>query len=95
MAQLPQINEFLCFLSVQFDKFARENLIATLLDTYVYSEAAEAKNILIGKCEELNISESIGDFTMKRVEGKRDALRRVVTDASMTPSEFGRLSIAS
>ena len=58
-----------------------ENLIATLLDTYVYSEAAEAKNILIGKCEELNISESIGDFTIKRVEGKRDALRRVVTDA--------------
>ena len=63
------------------DNFNRENLIATLVDNYVYSEALDAKDTLTKQCELLKISESVKDFAIKRVPGKKDALRRVVTDA--------------
>ena len=63
------INKFLCFLTVQFDKIDRENLIAVLVDSYVFCQALEAKN-------------SIKEFTKTRQEAKSAAaLRRVVTDA--------------
>ena len=75
------INEFLCFLTVQFDKIDRENLISTLVDSYVFREALEAKNLLITECEKALISDKIKDFAIKRIEGKAGALKRVVTDA--------------
>ena len=75
------INEFLCFLTVQFDKLDRENLISILVDSYVLGEAIEAKNTLIAECEKISIKDSIKDFSKPRVKGKADALRRVVTDA--------------
>ena len=80
MAKL-HINEFLCFLTVQFKKLDRENLIIALLDAYVYREALEAKNTLIAECKKVSITDSIEEFTIKRVEGKAGALKCVVTDA--------------
>ena len=80
MAQV-HINEFLCFLSVQFDNFGKENLITTLVESYVFNEALEAKNYLITKCNELNIGDSITEFTKTRIPGRSGALIRVVTDA--------------
>ena len=74
-------NEFLCFLSIQFDKLDRENLISTLGDFYSFREALEAKNILIAECEKVGIVDSIKDFSVKRIEGRAGALRRVVIDA--------------
>ena len=76
-----QVNELLCFLTVQFDKIDRENLISTLIDSYVYREALEAKNILISECDKASISDSIKEYTKARVEGKAGALKRVITDA--------------
>ena len=75
------VNEFLCFLTVQFDKLDRENLISALGDFYSFREALEAKNALVVECEKASITESIKDYSVKRVEGKAGALRRVVTDA--------------
>ena len=74
------INEFLCFLTAQFDKIDRENLISTLGDFYSYREALEAKNLLVTECEKASLGDSIKDFSGKRVEGKAGALRRVITD---------------
>ena len=75
-----QINELLCFLTVQFDKIDRENLISLLVDSYVFREALEAKTILISECEKASISESIKDYCTTRVKGKSGALNRVITD---------------
>ena len=75
------INEFLCFLSVQFDKIERDRLISILVETYGFRAALEAKNILICECEKISITDSIKEFCVKRQEGKSGALRRVVTDA--------------
>ena len=75
------VNELLCFLTVQYDKMDRENLITSLLEFYSYREAIEAKNLLVSECEKVSIVESIKEFTVKRVEGKSGALRRVITDA--------------
>ena len=75
------INEFLCCLSAQFDKIARDNLISMLHDFYGYRASLEAKNILISECEKISVKDSISEFTIKRVEGKSGALRRVITDA--------------
>ena len=76
------INEFLCFLSSNFDKLRRENLLTTLHDFYGFREASDAKNVLILECRNVSISDSIEEFTGKRVEGKSGALRRVITDTS-------------
>ena len=76
-----QINEFLCFLTVQLDNMNRDNLISALQDGFTYIKAVEAKDILIAECQKASISDSIKDYTVKRVEGKSGALRRVVTDA--------------
>ena len=75
------INEFLCFLTVQFDKIERDRLISILIETYGFRATLEAKNILISECEQVTIIDSIKDFCAKRQEGKSGALRRVVTDA--------------
>ena len=75
------INEFLCFLTVQLGKIDRENLITILVDKYGYREALEAKETLISECKKVQISDAIKDFTIKRIEGKAGALKRVVTDA--------------
>ena len=78
-----QINEFLCFLTVQFNKINRENLITTLVEFYSISQALEAKTILIAKCKKISLIDAITQFTGKRVEGKsggKGAFRRVVTD---------------
>ena len=80
MAQL-HINEFLCFLSVQFDKFTRENLITTLVEANVFNKALEAKNYLITKCTEHNIDDPITEYTKSRMRGRSGALLRVVADA--------------
>ena len=45
------INEFLCFMTAQFNKLDREHLISMLVDSYVLREAVEAKNTLIAECE--------------------------------------------
>ena len=74
------INELLRFLSVQFDKMTRDNLISVLLDSYSYRAALDAKTVLISECEKVSIVESIGDFTVKRQAGKSGALSRVITD---------------
>ena len=76
-----QVNELLCFLTVQFKKMDRENLISTLIDSYVYREALDAKNILISECEKASISDSIKDYTKSRPEGKAGAIKRLITDA--------------
>ena len=60
-------NEFLCFLTVQYDKLDRDNLISTLVDFYSYRKAIDAKNILVTKCAKATLSESIKDFSIKRV----------------------------
>ena len=73
-------NEFLCFLTAQYDKIDRENLISSLGDFYSYREALEAKTLLVSECEKANIVDSIKEFSIKRVEGKSGALRRVITD---------------
>ena len=75
------INEFLCCLSAQFDKIARDNLISMLHDFYGYRAALEAKNVLLSECEKLSISDSISEFSIKRVAGKSGSLLRVITDA--------------
>ena len=75
------INEFLCFLTVQLGKIDRENLITILVDKYGYREALEAKDTLISEYKKLQITDEIIDYTIKRIEGKSGALRRVVTDA--------------
>ena len=75
------INEYLCFLTVQFDKLDRENLISTLVEFYSYREALDAKNTLVSECEKASLNDSIKEFSLKRVEGKSRALRRVVTNA--------------
>ena len=75
------INEFLCCLLAQFNKIARDNLISMLHDFYGYRAALEAKNILISECEKLSVSDSISEFSIKRIGGKSGALLRVITDA--------------
>ena len=75
------INEFLCFLTGQFDKLDRENLISTLVEFYSFREALDAKTTLVSECEKVSIMDSIKEFAVKRVKGKSGALRRVVTDA--------------
>ena len=74
------INEFLCFLTVQFDKLDRENLISALGDFYSFREALEAKNVLVAECEKASIVDSIKEYSVKRIEGRAGSLRRVVTD---------------
>ena len=61
MASL-MVNEFLCFLSVQFNKMKKDNLISVLLDSYCYRAASEAKTILITECK--NVFDSIADFPL-------------------------------
>ena len=51
-----------------------------LVESYTFRAALEAKNILITECEKVSIVDSIGDFTVKRQDGKSGALRRVITD---------------
>ena len=80
MASL-RINEFLCFLSVQFNKMTRDNLISVLLDSYGYLAASEAKTVLIAECKNVSICDSIAEFTIKRIKGKSGSLNRVITDA--------------
>ena len=75
------INEFLCFMTAQFNKLDRENLISVLQDSFVLREAVEAKNILLAECAKISIVDSIKNFSIKRVEGKAGALLRVITDA--------------
>ena len=74
------INELLCFLSVNFDNIHRENLLTALHDFYGIREASEAKSVIITECKNVSITDSIQEFTVKRVEGKSGALRRVITD---------------
>ena len=74
------VNEFLCFLTVQFDKINRENLISTLVEYYTFSQALEAKTVLTTECKNISITDSINKFTVKRMIGKAGALERVVTD---------------
>ena len=75
------VNELLCFLSVQYDKMDRENLVTSLLEFYSYREAIDAKNLLVSECEKVSIVDSIKEFSVKRVDGKSGALCRVITDA--------------
>ena len=75
-----QINELLCFLTQQFKKIERDNLISTLIDAYTFREALEAKTTLVSECNKISVVDSIKDFSLKRQEGKSGALRRVITD---------------
>jgi hypothetical protein len=74
------INEFLCFVSVQFDKLDRENLVSTLIDFYSYEEALLAKETLISECDKILINDSIKDFKAKRREAKAGTTKKVVED---------------
>ena len=74
------ITELLCFLTVNFDNLHRENLLSTLHDFYGFREASEAKSVIIAECKKIPINDSIQEFTIKRVEGKSGALRRVISD---------------
>ena len=46
----------------------------------MYREAIDAKELLVSECKKASIIDSIKEFSIKRVEGKAGALRRVVTD---------------
>ena len=74
------VNKFLCFLTVQFNKINRENLISTLVEYYTFSQALEAKNVLTAECKNISITDSVHKFTVKRMIGKAGAVERVVTD---------------
>jgi hypothetical protein len=79
MASL-MINELLCFVSVQNNKLNRENLQTSLHDFYSLEEAVELKQILVIECEEVNLSDSISDFKIRRQESKAGAKPQVIED---------------
>ena len=70
MEPLLHVNEFLCFLSVQFDKIERDRLITILTETYGFRAALEAKDTLIAECKK--VTKSWRQVQKKKLSSKKE-----------------------
>ena len=79
MANLVADN-FLFFLSSNYDKEDKNSLISIINEFYLPEELISAKKTLISECETLGISDSITKFKTSRQLSKGDGIQKVIRD---------------
>ena len=79
MANLIADN-FLYFLSSQYDNDDRNSLLCVISEFYLPEELISAKKTLINECEKLGISDSITKFKSSRQLSKGVGIQKVIRD---------------
>jgi hypothetical protein len=73
-------SNLVCFLSSQYDKLDRKNLISTLSEFYTLEEITESKQILIAECEKTAVAPSIVAYKTKRQFTSKNAKSNSMKD---------------
>ena len=79
MANL-QINEILCFISVQSDKLPTDFLHKIIQDFYSIDEVTKAKSALLAEFDKVLDPEIIKEQRKNRLNGKTSAKEKIVRD---------------
>ena len=79
MAKLIADN-FLFFLSSNYDKDDKNSLVSFISEFYLPEELVSAKKTLINECEKLGISDSITKLKTSRQLSKGDGIQKVIRD---------------